>query len=178
LGESIAVGGACLTAVRFGDGWFEAELSAETLRRTAFRGLKPGDAVNLERALRAGDRLGGHIVQGHVDGVGRLARAVSDGKGWTVTVEAPKELSRYMIEKGSVAVDGISLTIASLRGAAFEVAVIPHTWEMTTLSRRPKGAEVNLEVDLLAKYVERLLQGGKEEGGVSLEFLRKHGYHD
>lgn len=178
LGESIAVSGCCLTAVRFGDGWFEAELSSETLRRTAFRGLRTGSLVNLERALAVGDRLGGHIVQGHVDGVGRVAEIRSDGAGWVVRVSAPDTLARYFIDKGSVTVDGISLTIAAPRDDGFEIAVIPHTWEVTNLHAKHPGDEVNLEVDVIAKYVERLVAPYRDPGGISVEFLRRHGYDD
>ncbi|HET8679544.1 MAG TPA: riboflavin synthase [bacterium] len=160
VGESIAVSGACLTVVNLRDGEFATDLSAETMRRTTLRSLRPGDPVNLERPLRLDQRLGGHLVQGHVDGVGTIT-ALHAG-GW-MEITPPPELMRYLAEKGSVAVDGVSLTIASLEDSArFAVALIPHTLAVTTLGRRGCGSEVNIEVDILSKYVERLLGGARE----------------
>jgi riboflavin synthase len=153
LGESVAVNGACLTVVDRDADSFRFQAGPETLDRTNLGRLAVGDPVNLERALRVGDRLGGHFVQGHVDGVGRVRTVTEEG----FVVEAPVELLRYCVEKGSVAVEGVSLTIADLREDSFTVALVPHTREATTLGALSPGDEVNLEVDLLAKYVERLL---------------------
>jgi riboflavin synthase len=151
-GDSIAVDGVCLTAV---DGSQLAfDVVDETLSRTTLGGLAPGDRVNLEPALRAGEPLGGHIVQGHVDGLGRVRRT-----GEPVWIDAPPELRRYLVEKGSITVDGVSLTIALVDDGGFAVALVPHTLEVTTLGALEPGDHVNLEVDVLAKYVERLLPG-------------------
>ena len=159
LGASIAVSGCCLTAVELGDGWWAADAVSETLARTSLGSLRSGDPVNLERPVRLADRLGGHLVQGHVDGVGTIARRDPIADGSTrVAIELPHGLARYVVEKGSITVDGISLTVAALRDDGFEVAVIPHTLAVTTLGTKQPGAVVNLEVDVLAKYVERLLR--------------------
>jgi riboflavin synthase len=153
VGDSVSVSGVCLTAVEAGDGLLAFDVVPETLRRSSLRGLAPGDRVNLEPAVRAGEPLGGHIVQGHVDGLGLVARADVEG----LEVEAPADLLRYCVEKGSIAVDGVSLTIAGLGERSFSVALVPHTREATTLGALVPGDEVNLEADVLAKHVERLL---------------------
>jgi riboflavin synthase len=153
VGDSVSVSGACLTATAVSNGSFSATAVSETLSRTTLGRLAAGGEVNLETATRAGDPLGGHFVQGHVDAVGRVA-SFEDGRLW---VEAAPEILRYCVEKGSITVDGVSLTIAGLRGGAFEVALIPHTLEVTTLGALEQGDEVNLEVDVLAKYVEKLI---------------------
>jgi riboflavin synthase len=153
VGDSVSISGACLTATAVSNGRFSVTAVAETLDRTTLGRLAPEDEVNLETATRAGDPLGGHFVQGHVDAVGRIA-SVDDGRVW---VEAAPEILRYCVEKGSIAVDGVSLTIAALRGDAFEVALIPHTLEVTTFGAMQQGDDVNLEVDVLAKYVEKLI---------------------
>ena len=153
VGDSVSISGACLTATAVWNGRFSVTAVAETLDRTTLGRLAPEDEVNLETATRAGDPLGGHFVQGHVDAVGRIA-SVDEGRVW---VEAAPEILRYCVEKGSIAVDGVSLTIAALRGDAFEVALIPHTLEVTTLGAVEIGDDVNLEVDVLAKYVEKLI---------------------
>jgi riboflavin synthase len=164
LGASIAVNGCCLTAVEFGDGWWAADAVEETLRRTCLGALVNGDRVNLERPVRLSDRLGGHIVQGHVDGVGEIAERVDLADGSTrVVVSAPDTVLRYVVEKGSITVDGVSLTVAGVDAASsgsgtFEFAMIPHTATVTTLGIKGPGAPVNLEVDLVAKYVERLMK--------------------
>ena len=158
LGASIAVNGCCLTAVESDAGGFTCELTAETLRRTAFdRRLRPGVRVNLERPLKADGRFDGHVVQGHVDGIGRVREVRRLGTSAELTVEPPPELERYLVEKGSVAVDGISLTVWGIREGAFTVALIPYTLEMTNLRDATEGGLVNLEADIIAKYVERLL---------------------
>jgi riboflavin synthase len=155
-GDSIAVGGVCLTATGVQNGTFSAEVMNETLSRTALEQVAPGSAVNLELPLRASDRLGGHIVQGHVDAVGTVANVTEDGFARRLEIEAPQRLLRYVIEKGSIAVDGVSLTVAEITERSFTVSLIPETLERTTLGAAERGTNVNLEVDVLAKYVERL----------------------
>ncbi len=153
VGGSIAVNGCCLTVVDLGPGWWAADVVRETLSRTALGALAPGDPVNLERPLRLADRLGGHLVQGHVDGVGEVLAPEPE-----LAVRAPASVLPYLVEKGSVAVDGCSLTVAGVDGDRFGVAIVPHTAAVTTLGRRRPGDLVNLEVDIVAKYVERLLR--------------------
>jgi riboflavin synthase len=157
LGESIAIDGVCLTVTARGDGCFTALAGDETLRRTAVDGLAAGARVNLERSMRLGDRLGGHLVQGHVDGVGVLHARRELDSNIVIEFRAPAQILRYVVEKGSIAVDGISLTVVSLSDNSFAVALIPHTVAATTLAGKPVGARINLEVDMIAKYVERLL---------------------
>lgn len=157
IGDSIAVNGCCLTVVDLGPGWWAADAVAETLSRTNLCRLWPGDWVNLERPIALGERLGGHIVQGHVDGMGTVVQPAPDLR----TSTAP-ELARYLVPKGSVTVDGVSLTVVSVEADSFTVSVIPHTMEVTTLGARAPGDNVNLEVDVIAKYTERLLQGATE----------------
>ncbi|HUP85083.1 MAG TPA: riboflavin synthase [Acidimicrobiales bacterium] len=152
IGDSIAVNGCCLTVVESGEGWWSADAVDETLARTNLGDLEPGDPVNFERPVRAADRLGGHIVQGHVDAVGEILEAAPNLK-----VSLPRDLARYVVEKGSITVDGCSLTVVEAFEDAFRVALIPHTTDVTTLGSKRVGDKVNLEVDLVAKYVERLL---------------------
>jgi riboflavin synthase len=169
LGESVAVNGCCLTVAETTPGGFAADLVAETLRRTALGGLAAGDGVNLERPMALGGRLGGHLVQGHVDGVAKVLDRRPVGAGDEVRIELPPELERYVVEKGSIAVDGVSLTVAGLGPGWFAVALVPHTLEVTTLGRRRPGDPVQLEVDVVAKYVERLvapLRAGADERSV------------
>ena len=164
LGDSICVSGACLTVAALDDTSFTAHVVAETLRRTNLGGLHSGDAVNLERALAYGGRMGGHMVQGHVDATGALVDISKDGDGVMVRVQAPPEMMRYVVEKGFVAVNGASLTVAGRGADWFSVALIPMTRSMTNLGSLQRGGTVNLEADVLAKYVERLLEG---RGGAS-----------
>lgn len=157
-GDSISVNGVCLTALDIQDDSFEADVSRETLSRSTLGSLKTGTPVNLERAVTPATRLGGHIVQGHVDARGTFESVEDHGESWTVRIAFPKEIGRYLVFKGSVAVEGISLTIANLTDDYFEIAIIPKTWEVTNLSQLKPGDGVNLEVDVIAKYVERLVQ--------------------
>lgn len=177
-GDSIAVNGVCLTAVNQGPDWFAADISAETLQRTSLKQACVGTRVNLERPLTLSSRLGGHIVQGHVDGTGQLIEARPVGEGWVVSIGFPAEIAHYLVEKGSITVDGISLTIAALSQNRFEVAIIPHTWQVTNLSTLDRGAIVNLEVDLIAKYVERMMQvkSNQPQDYLTLEKLAEMGY--
>jgi len=158
LGESIAVNGACLTVTGRRGRRFTADVSPETLRRTTLGGLAPGTRVNLERALRLGDRLGGHIVQGHVDGVGRVEAIDPDGDWLAYRFRAARAVAPYLIEKGSIAVDGVSLTVAACRGSRFTVALVPHTLAQTNLAARRPGDLVNLEADVLLKQIEAMLR--------------------
>lgn len=179
LGDSIATDGCCLTITKRTAGGFEADCSAETLRLTSIGSMRPGQRVNLERAMALGDRLGGHLVQGHVEGVGQLTTRRAEGESVMMRFSFPSELGRYIIHKGSIAVSGISLTVAVLSDGWFEVAVIPVTLEWTTLGKMPIGCPVNLETDLIAKYVERLLgDRAPATGGTpkSVEALKDMGY--
>ncbi len=160
MGDSISINGVCLTAETIEAGRVSTHAVPETLARSTLGSLGQGDPVNVEPALRAGEPLGGHYVQGHVDGVGRIQSVEAEGDGLRVFVEAPAQVLRYLVEKGSVTVDGVSLTVAELSDDAFAVALVPHTLEATTLSALEPGRRVNLEVDVLAKYVERLLPKG------------------
>jgi riboflavin synthase len=162
VGASIAVNGCCVTVVEHGDGWWAADAVIETLDRTALGALQVGDPVNFERPLRLADRLGGHVVQGHVDAVGRVEsrRPLPDGST-LVRCTAPAGVLRYVVEKGSITVDGVSLTVAGVDDDGFTAAVIPHTLAVTTLGTKGPGEPVNLEIDVLAKYVERLLDGAR-----------------
>jgi riboflavin synthase len=178
LGDSIAVDGACLTVVELGPGKFSADLSEETMRRTAFANAKSGQLVHLERALRLGDRLGGHLVQGHVDAVGTVASVAAVGDGFEVTWELPEALLDTVVEKGSIAIDGVSLTIATLCGARVSAAIVPHTATRTTLTRKAAGAPVNVETDMIGKYVRRSLErsAATGPGGLDVETLEKAGF--
>lgn len=160
LGDSIAVNGVCLTVVAWGDDWWDADVSDETFDRSNLGTLAAGDPVNLERPVRLTDRLGGHIVQGHVDSIGTIVSPVPD-----LQVSMPRELTRYVVEKGSITVDGISLTVVDALDDGFTVAIIPHTADVTTLGHKATGDTVNLEVDMMAKYAEKLLAGYAPSGG-------------
>jgi riboflavin synthase len=165
IGDSVAVDGACLTVAQFQRGAFVADVSEETLHKTTLGGLRQGSKVNLERALRLSDRLGGHLVTGHVEGIGKLLMRHPSGNSIIYQFQVPTTLMEYVVPKGSIAVDGISLTIAQIRGESFAAAIVPHTEEVTTLKDKPIGAPVNVEVDVMAKYVKRfvdLYAGGTE----------------
>lgn len=189
LGDSVAVNGVCLTAVATGQDSFTADVMPETFSRTTLQLLRSGDPVNLERSLQMGSRLGGHLVQGHVDGVGRVSQLTEVEIARLVTITAPPELLRYIVPKGSIAVDGVSLTVVQVTDTGFQVSLIPHTAAVTTLGRRRVGDPVNLETDIIGKYVERLLaawrpgapgagnpEGSGEPGGLSPELLRRSGF--
>lgn len=179
IGDSIAINGVCLTAVAFTNQTITFDVSAETLARTTLGGLRPGAIVNLERALQASDRLGGHIVQGHVDGVGKFVSSRLIGESYIIRVAFPSEIGQYICHKGSIALEGISLTVAQLGDSWFEVAVIPHTWQITSLSHLKPGQAINLEVDIVAKYIERMLtyrQPANSKPALTLDRLRDLGY--
>ncbi len=175
-GDSIAVNGVCLTALEITANSFAADVSAETLNRSTLGSLKVGSAVNLERAVTPATRLGGHIVQGHVDARGKFLSATQSGDFWTVRVSYPKEIGQYLVFKGSISVEGISLTIAELTDDYFEIAVIPKTWTLTNLSGLKNGDAVNLEADVIAKYVERIMLYGQKDTGITMEKLIESGY--
>jgi riboflavin synthase len=175
LGDSICVNGVCLTVVEMGRSEFSADVAVETLRVTNLGELKAGARVNLERALQLSARIGGHLVSGHVDAVGRLREKREEGNGWRIFFDAPETVLRYVIKKGSIAIDGISLTVADLDRTGFSIAMIPHTARLTTLGFKTTGDSVNLEADIIGKYVERLFPG-RAEGNVTLDLLRKNGF--
>lgn len=175
-GDSIAVNGACLTVTDFGRDWFIADVMPETVRRTVLSFLKPGDPVNLERTLRLGDRMGGHIVTGHIDGIGYIRNVARDDNAVIFRIEARPELLRYIVSKGSIAIDGISLTIVEGAGNWFAVSVIPHTYAVTTLGVKGIGSPVNIEVDTLGKHMEKAgLEAGRS-GRIDMNFLAEHGF--
>lgn len=162
LGASISHAGCCLTVVEKGPGWFAVELSHETLSKTTLGGWTAGDPVNLERALKVGDELGGHVVAGHVDATGEVVSVSQDGESWRVKIRAPRPLHRYVAPKGSITVDGVSLTVNEVEGEVFGVNLIPHTWAVTTLNRLAPGRPVNLEIDLMARYAARWRETAEE----------------
>jgi riboflavin synthase len=182
MGDSIAVNGTCLTVVAFGADWFTADVMPETMRRTVLGTLQNGEKVNLERTLRVGDRLGGHIVSGHIDGVGSIRRKERNDNAIVISIAAPEEVMRYVVEKGSITIDGISLTIVALGPDWFSVSLIPHTAALTTLGHKGVGGKVNLEGDIIGKYVEKLLSRTDEQAtkpnksGLNLELLQKNGF--
>ena len=179
VGESISVNGVCLTATVLHSDGFDADVSLETIKVTALGALTPGSAVNLEPSLSLGERLGGHLVSGHIDCVGTIAARESDGRSVRLKIEVPEEYGRYLARKGAVCVDGVSLTINTVSAGVFEVNIIPHTAEETIIGNYVVGAAVNIEVDLLARYIERLLDrdGTAEgDGDISRDFLEAHGY--
>ncbi len=179
VSDSIAVNGCCLTVVRLNGDAFEMDLSGETLRRTSFNEMAAGTRVNLEKPMAAGDEFGGHFVQGHVDGVGRVTALVPEGENWWLSVRVPEAVARYVAMKGSISLDGISLTIAGWHEGIVDIAVIPYTYEFTNVKGMAVGDAVNVEADMLAKYVERLLEARREGAGASrmtVEALKEQGF--
>ncbi len=174
IGDSISVNGVCLTAVELHNDGFSTDVSVETLDVTTLKQLAESDAVNLEPALCVGDPLGGHLVSGHVDGIGTLTSRTDDARSVRMVFEVPAGLARYIAKKGSVCIDGVSLTINEVSGNTFGLNIIPHTAEVTTLGDYEPGRAVNIEVDLLARYIERMLGGDAD--GLSIDFLKEHGY--
>lgn len=179
LGDSIAVSGVCLTAVEFGKDFFVADVSGETLAHTIIGTLQKGDAVNLEKAMLPTTRFGGHMVSGHVDGVGEVLSRAQDARSVRFAIKAPDHLARYIASKGSVCIDGVSLTVNRIDGAVFDINIVPHTAVHTTLGEFKAGRAVNLEVDVIARYLERLLAGGVDApAGISRALLSRHGFAD
>lgn len=180
LGDSIATNGVCLTVVEFSDGHYVADVSMETIKRTGFADYKSGMSVNLEKALMASSRLGGHIVSGHVDGVGEIASVHDFGQTWELWVTAPDNLAKYIAEKGSITVDGVSLTVNDVDGAKFKLTLVPHTLKETIIQHYQAGTRVNLEVDVIARYLERLMLGDKAadsaKSDINMAFLAENGY--
>jgi len=176
VGDSICTDGVCLTVTSFGPGWFTLDVMPETMRRTGFASLKAGSRVNLERALRLSDRLGGHLVSGHVDGTGKISRKWTEDNAVWFRIDTDGGLMRYIAGKGSVAVDGISLTVASADARSFSVSVIPHTRRETTLTEKDRGDTVNIECDILAKYLEKLTAAGGSGSKIDLDFLAKNNF--
>ena len=178
LGDSISVNGCCLTVTKFDEHHFSADLSGETLHRTNFGEKKPGDFVNLERPLAAGARLGGHFMQGHVDGIGRVTRLTPEGESWWLSVRIPEDLRRYVAEKGSIAVDGISLTVAKWHDGIVDIAIIPFTHKHTSVHDMTVNDAINIETDILAKYVESLLKTDKApaHSGLTVQRLVEEGF--
>ena len=179
IGDSIAVNGVCLTAVTLAADSFAADVSAETLQRSSLGALAEGDPVNLELALTLATPLGGHLVSGHVDGLGEVLERHPEGRSERFRIRAPDRLARYIAEKGSICVDGVSLTVNAVEGSVFDLNIVPHTLAATTLGDFRPGRKVNLEVDLIARYLERLMLGERAaqgNGGVTLDALRQHGF--
>ena len=178
IGASVAVNGVCLTVTAVDAGRFAADVSAATLAVTTFGRLAPGARVNLEPSLKIGDSLDGHFVTGHVDGVGEVVALAADGRSTALTLELPAALARYVARKGSIAVDGVSLTVNAVQDRRFEVNIIPHTSAVTIIGGYRVGTAVNIEVDVVARYLERLGQSAadRQQAGITLEFLKKHGY--
>jgi riboflavin synthase len=179
LGDSISTNGVCLTVVNFTKSSFTVDVMPETMRRSNLKNLKHGSRVNLERALRLGDRLGGHIVSGHIDGVGFIKSIEEEDNATWVTIEASEDILKYVIEKGSIAIDGTSLTVAYVNNVSFKVSIIPMTRDETTLLSKKVGEEVNLECDMVGKYIERLTMFNKKEdqkSSVNMDFLRDNGF--
>jgi riboflavin synthase len=175
-GDSICTNGVCLTAISFGGGYFTVDVMPETIRMTSLGLLKPGSSVNLERALRLSDRIGGHLVSGHIDGTGKISRRWNEDNAVWFNIGTEGSIMRYIVDKGSVAIDGISLTVTSAGSDSFSVSVIPHTQEVTTLLHRKSGELVNIECDIIAKYVEKLQQHDSQRTKIDMDFLARNGF--
>jgi len=178
IGDSIAAQGVCLTAIEFGSNHYAADVSGETLSRTTFGQLTKGSAVILEKSVTPTTRLGGHMVSGHVDGIGEVVDRSSDGRSERFVIKAPDELAKYIAEKGSICIDGISLTVNGIAGSQFDLNIVPHTLTVTTMGKLQAGHHVNLEVDVVARYLERLMLGDRAStaGGITEGFLKEHGF--
>ena len=179
LGDSISTNGVCLTVTEYGTGFFTVDVMAETMRKSNLKNLTPGELVNLERALRLGDRLGGHMVSGHIDGVGSITSFENEDNAVWIGIKASEELLKYIVEKGSIAIDGVSLTVAYVDNNMFKVSIIPHTKTATTLLHKKVGDEVNLECDIVGKYIEKLVAPKEEvphKGKIDINFLSNHGF--
>ncbi len=180
LGDSIATNGVCLTVVEFGKDYYCADVSAETIKHTAFAQYQSGSKVNLEKAMRPTDRFGGHIVSGHVDGVGNVSNVIHRNNYVEIWVEAPSDLAKYIAHKGSITVDGVSLTVNDVNGAEFMLWIIPHTLQETVIGTYKSGSKVNLEVDVIARYLERLMMGDKaarpQASSIDMAFLAENGF--
>lgn len=179
LGDSICTNGVCLTVTSFGSSRFSVDVMAETMRRSNLRNFSPGDEVNLERALNLGDRLGGHIVSGHIDGIGTIENFEQEDNAVWITIAASPEILKYIVQKGSIAIDGVSLTVAYVDDSVFKVSIIPHTKDMTTLLRKKAGDEVNLECDMIGKYIEKFLESKEQapaKKGIDFNFLSENGF--
>ena len=176
MGESISINGACMTVVAFDKKSFSADVSRESLAMTTLGGLKTGSPVNLERAMRLTDRLGGHLVSGHVDGVGQITKRLTEGRSIKFTIRVPDELVKYIAHKGSVCIDGVSLTVNEVKDNEFSLQIIPHTLQVTIFSEYSVGNDVNIEVDIIARYLERLLMSDEKSSGVTMDQLIKAGF--
>lgn len=179
LGDSISTNGVCLTVTDFSTSHFTVDVMAETMRRSNLKNLSSGDEINLERALRLGDRLGGHMVSGHIDGVGIISKYENEDNAVWITIRTSPEILKYIVEKGSIAIDGVSLTVAYVDDASFKVSIIPHTKDVTTLLRRKIGSEINLECDMVGKYIEKLIFAKEQttmKKGIDLNFLNENGF--
>ena len=176
LGDSIAVNGVCLTVTSITKNGFDADISPETMQVTVLKNLKAGSCVNLERAISANGRFGGHIVSGHIDGIGKIINIKKNGDFYDIKIELSKELTKYVAKKGSIATNGVSLTVADIDADTIRIAVIPHTFENTNLETLKIGDFVNIETDILAKYVEKFLSTSDNKSGISMEFLAEHGF--
>ena len=176
LGDSISVNGCCQTVVEFGKDWFKTNLSSETLKITTFSDIKKGDKVNLERAMRANSRFGGHIVQGHIDGTSTIKEIKNDGDFFIITFNLESEISKYIVNKGAITVEGISLTISNVDKNTFSVAIIPHTFKNTTLQFKKIGDRINIETDILGRYVEKMLNQENTSCKIDESFLKENGF--
>jgi len=178
IGDSISTNGICLTVTGFGHDYFTVDVMPETLRLTSLAALKNGIAVNLERALRLSDRLGGHMVSGHIDGIGKISKVWQEDNAKWITITADPSILKYIVHRGSVALDGVSLTVTSVDSRSFSVSVIPHTRKETTLNDKKTGDPLNIECDVIAKYIEKISSGGRSSNTIDREFLQKNNFYE
>lgn len=176
VGDSISTNGICLTVTAFGSDYFMVDVMPETIRQTSFNILKPGSIVNLERAMRLNDRIGGHLVSGHIDGTGKIVHRREEDNAVWFKISAGETIMRYIVDKGSVALDGISLTVATTDAGSFSVSVIPHTWKNTTLQNKKAGDILNIECDIIAKYIEKLHKPGSTDSKINMDFLSRNDF--